>query len=286
MQDLFSEARPLVLVGCGKMGSALLKGWLAQGLDPTSVWVIEPAGSAALPTDADGADGVSVLADSMGLPQGMTPRAIVLAIKPQTLEGVLPTLSVFGGGETLFLSIAAGYRRRPMADVLGAGTGTGTPIIRAMPNTPAAIGLGIAAAVKSPDAGPEDHALAETLLAAVGEVLWIDDEAALDAVTALSGSGPAYAFHLVEAMAGAGVAAGLSPELAARLAHKTVVGAGALLAEAGADAATLRRNVTSPGGTTEAALGVLMDGETGLARLMTRAVRAAAVRAAELSGKK
>lgn len=271
-----TKKRPLVLVGCGKMGGALLDRWVKAGLAAADVLVVEPAGKEAAGGAAAKARFVAGVAD---LPAKLTPRIIVLAVKPQVMGDVLPLLSKFGSGGTLILSIAAGFRSGGIIDALGEGT----PVIRAMPNTPAAVGKGMSAIVRSEGASAEDHALVEALLGAVGEVAWVDSEDDLDAVTALSGSGPAYVFHLVEAMASAGERVGLSEDTARRLARQTIIGAAALLETSDEDASTLRRNVTSPKGTTEAALEILMA-EDGLGDLMRKAIRAAAKRGRELSG--
>lgn len=260
--------RGLVLVGCGKMGSALLAGWLKGGLPPAAVWVRDPN-----PSDWLAGTGVRLNAD---LPAD--PAIVLIAVKPQVMAEALPALRPLGGGSTLFLSIAAGTRIAHYEQALGAAT----PVVRAMPNTPAAIGRGITAIIGNAHADAGHLALAETLLSAVGEVVRLDHEDQMDAVTAVSGSGPAYVFHLIETLAAAGVAEGLSAELAMRLARATVAGAGALAAEAAEDPATLRRNVTSPGGTTAAALAILMDEATGFPALLRRAVHAAAERGREL----
>lgn len=276
MFDEITKKHPLVLVGCGKMGSALLGGWAKAGLAAASTRIVEPAGKDATAGKLARAQFFSSAAD---LPAGLVPRIIVLAVKPQIMGDVLPQLQGRVGGDTLILSIAAGFRVRGIAELLGGET----PIIRAMPNTPAAVGKGISAALRSANGTAADHALVEALLRAVGEVVWVESEDDLDAVTGLSGSGPAYVFHMVEAMAAAGEAAGLDQDLADRLARQTVIGAAALLETSGEDAMTLRRNVTSPKGTTEAALEILMA-ENGLGDLMRRAVRAATKRGRELSG--
>lgn len=261
--------RGLVLLGCGRMGSALLRGWLAAGVPPAALHVAEPA-----PSDWLRGQGVA-----LNGPMPESPRAAVVAVKPQAMDGALPALARLGGGGTLILSIAAGTPIQAFEAVLGAGT----PVVRAMPNTPAAIGRGITALVGNARAGEADLALARALMSAVGEVVRLDAEEQMDAVTALSGSGPAYVFHLIEALVEAGVAEGLSPDLALRLARATVAGAGALAQETGDDPARLRRDVTSPGGTTQAALAVLMDEGTGLPPLIRRTVRAAAGRSRELA---
>lgn len=258
----------LVLLGCGKMGSAMLQGWLAGGLPASSVWVLDPH-----PSDWLTAQGVHL---NKGLPAA--PAIVLIAVKPQMMAAALPGLAAMGSGKTLFLSIAAGTTISHYESVLGAKT----PIIRAMPNTPAAVGRGISAITGNAFASEADLALAEALLSAVGQVVRLDGEHQMDAVTAVSGSGPAYVFHLIEALAAAGQAEGLSPALAMQLARATVTGAGELAYQAPETAAQLRINVTSPGGTTAAALGVLMDPDIGFPPLLRRAVKAAADRGREL----
>ena len=262
-------ARGMVLLGCGKMGSAMLAGWLAGGLPASSVWVIDPQ-----PSDWVRGTGVHVNAE---LPAA--PAIALIAVKPQMMGAALPGLAALGNGATLFVTVAAGTPIATYAAVLGEGT----RVIRAMPNTPAAIGQGITAIVGNDRATAADLDLAETLLSAVGQVVRLSSEAQMDAVTAVSGSGPAYVFHLIETLAAAGEAEGLPADLAMRLARATVAGAGALAAAAGESPAELRRNVTSPNGTTQAALEVLMDPETGLSPLMRRAVARAAARSRELA---
>jgi len=257
----------LVLLGCGKMGSALLAGWLAGGVRPDAVGVIEPS-----PSDWLAAQGVRLNAD---LPAA--PAVALVAVKPQMMGAALPALRALGA-ETLFVSIAAGTTLAAMDAALGGGR----RIVRAMPNTPAAVGRGISAIVGNAAAGSADLDLAEALLSAVGEVVRLPDEGLMDAVTAVSGSGPAYVFHLIEAMAAAGEAEGLPADLAMQLARATVCGAGELARQSPDSAAQLRINVTSPGGTTAAALAVLMDAGTGLPALVARAVAAAAARGREL----
>ncbi|MCB1312089.1 MAG: pyrroline-5-carboxylate reductase [Sedimentitalea sp.] len=261
--------RGLVLLGCGKMGSAMLAGWLQRGLPAASVWVIDPQ-----PSDWVMAQGVRVNAP---LPE--RPAIVLVAVKPQMMGAALPALAAMGGGGTLFVSVAAGTPIAAFEAVLGKGT----PIVRAMPNTPAAIGRGITALIGNETAGPDDLDLAEALLSAVGQVVRIEDEAQMDAVTGVSGSGPAYVFHLIETLAAAGAAQGLPADLAMRLAKATVAGAGALAEAAEADPAQLRVNVTSPNGTTQAALEVLMDEANGFPALLDRAVAAATARSRELS---
>lgn len=265
-------ARGLVLLGCGKMGSALVAGWLEAGLDASALWVVEPAPSPWLEAQAQGG-----LRLNAGFPDA--PAAVVVAVKPQIMADALANLSGFAGRTTV-VSIAAGI---PLSR-FEAAFGEATPIVRAMPNTPAAIGRGITALVGNAAAGKAEMALAETLLRAVGDTLVLPDEAHMDAVTALSGSGPAYVFHLIETMAAAGEAEGLDADTALRLAVATVAGAGALAESADELPARLRENVTSPGGTTAAALAVLMDAGNGLGPLMRRAIAAAAARSRELGG--
>lgn len=264
--------RGIVLLGCGKMGTALMDGWLRRGLPVAALSVIEPRPGPRL--DDLAAQGLRLNA---GLPE--TPALCLLAVKPQMMAGALAQVAPLAGGGTVFLSIAAGTPIRFFESTLGAET----PVVRAMPNTPAAVGHGISAIVGNAAAGEDALAMAEALLSAVGEVVRLGDESQMDAVTAVSGSGPAYVFHLIEAMAEAGAAEGLPPELALRLARATVAGAGALAMGSGESPETLRVNVTSPGGTTAAALEVLMDDSAGLRPLLRRAIHAAAARARELA---
>ncbi|MBP9185290.1 MAG: pyrroline-5-carboxylate reductase [Fuscovulum sp.] len=258
----------LVLLGCGKMGSALLAGWLEAGLPAASVWVIEPQ-----PSDWLKGTGAHL---NQGVPAA--PAVALLAVKPQMMGAALPALQALGNGETLFVSIAAGTTIAAFEAVLGART----PIVRTMPNTPAMVGRGITALVGNAHATPAHLALARALMGAVGQVVDLEGEHQIDAVTAVSGSGPAYVFHLIETMAAAGVAEGLPEEVAMQLARATVCGAGELAFRSADSAAQLRVNVTSPGGTTAAALAVLMDTETGFPALLRRAVKAAADRGREL----
>jgi pyrroline-5-carboxylate reductase len=261
-------ARGLVLLGCGKMGSAMLQGWLARGLPPSAVHVVEPHPSAWL-----GAQGVHLNA-----PLPKDAAVAVLAVKPQMMGAALPAVQRLGGGGTLFVSIAAGTGLAALEGELG----TGTPIVRAMPNTPAAIGRGITAMIGNAHATAAALDMAEGLLSAVGQTLRLEDEGQMDAVTAVSGSGPAYVFHLIETLAAAGQAEGLPPAMALHLARATVAGAGALAESSTEGPAQLRENVTSPGGTTAAALKVLMAPETGFPDLLKHAVAAAAARSREL----
>ncbi len=264
------NARGLVLLGCGKMGSAMLQGWLGQGLAASAVWVLDPH-----PSDwLKGLDGLHL---NEKLPA--SPAIVLIAVKPQMMGDALPVLAPLGGGKTLFLSVAAGTPIAAYEAVLGAAT----PIVRAMPNTPAAIARGITAIIGNAHTTPAHLDLAETLLRAVGQVVRLKDEAQMDAVTAVSGSGPAYVFHLIETLAAAGEAEGLAPELSMALAKATVAGAGALAEAADDSPSQLRINVTSPGGTTQAALEVLMNEDDGFPALLRRAVAAAANRGRELA---
>jgi len=261
----------ILLVGCGRMGSALLTGWLDQGIAAADVVVVEPA------RPALGA--VTVVTEASAIPAGFLPDVVVLAVKPQAMAGVLPPYRRFAG-QALILTIAAG---KPIAS-FRAALGEAAAIVRAMPNTPAAVRRGITVCCAGPGVAPAQRDLAASLLAAVGEVGWVEDEALIDAVTALSGSGPAYVFLLVEAMAEAGARLGLDADLAMRLARATVAGSGELLRQSADDAASLRRAVTSPGGTTAAALAVLMDPASGFGPLLAQAIAAAEARSRELAG--
>lgn len=262
----------LLLVGAGKMGSAMLEGWLARGLNPRKLAVIEPQPAKtvkALSKRGAKLNPKGKLADA---------AAIVVAVKPQTAPEAVPRLAAHVGKNTLVLSIMAGRTIGFLEKSL-----PGAAIVRAMPNTPAAIGRGITVAVANGKVSARQRKLASTLLAAMGKVEWTSDEALMDAITAVSGSGPAYIFLLAEAMAKAGIAAGLPPELAATLARETVAGSGELLHRSSLDAATLRQNVTSPGGTTAAALEVL-TGPGGFDEILIKAIAAATRRGRELAG--
>jgi pyrroline-5-carboxylate reductase len=263
----------ILLAGAGKMGGALLQGWMALGLSPAKVVVFEPQPSPDIAALTERGLRLNPPRDSVG-----EIAAAVVAVKPQIAPEVLASLAPFVAGTTVLLSIMAGRTLRFLADNLPRAA-----LVRAMPNTPAAIGRGITVAVANPRVSPEQRALVDALLSAVGAVEWITDEALMDAVTALSGSGPAYVFLLAEAMARAGAAAGVPPRLAATLARATVSGAGELLNRSPLDAASLRQNVTSPGGTTAAALEVLMA-EDGLERLINAAIAAATKRSRDLAG--
>jgi pyrroline-5-carboxylate reductase len=263
----------VLLVGFGNMGQALARGWLARGRAARSIRIVDTAGAARAAAEALG-----IAADErVGAGAGPVPEVVVIAVKPNQVAGALAEVAPRAPG-AVFLSIAAG---KTIAQ-LEAGLPARAPVVRAMPNTPAAIGQGITALVANKAATSAQRELCEQLLAAVGATAWLDDERDMDAVTALSGSGPAYVFLLIECLERAGVEAGLAQDLARRLALATVAGAGAYAAAAAEPAAELRRRVTSPGGTTQAALDVL-GGEHGLAELIAGAVRAAAKRSRELS---
>jgi pyrroline-5-carboxylate reductase len=261
----------IVLAGAGKMGGAMLSGWLARGLDASNVAVIEP-----FPSDEIKA----LVAKNIRLnpaPKDIgTVATLVIALKPQMFREAGPALKPFAGSSTLVVSIMAGATIASITEVCGGA------VVRAMPNTPAAIGRGITVAVAAGNVSAGQRTLADALLRATGSVEWTGDETLMDAVTAVSGSGPAYVFLLAEELARAGVEAGLPPELATKLARETVAGSGELLHRSELSSATLRRNVTSPGGTTAAALEVLM-GPDGMQSLLTRAVAAATRRSRELA---
>jgi pyrroline-5-carboxylate reductase len=259
----------IVLAGAGKMGGAMLTGWLARGLDAKRVAVIEPHPS----------DDITALV-ATGIRLNPSPKelgavaTLVVALKPQMFREAEAMLKSFTGPSTLVVSIMAGATIASIEEVCGGS------VVRAMPNTPAAIGRGITVAVAAKKVSAAQRAVADALLRATGSVEWIEDESLMDAVTAVSGSGPAYIFLLAEELARAGVEAGLPVELATRLARETVAGSGELLHRSELPSATLRQNVTSPGGTTAAALEVLM-GKDGMQSLLTRAVAAATKRGKE-----
>lgn len=264
-------SKRIALIGFGNMGQALVRGWLEQGIDAASIRVVDPD------------DRALAVAAELGIAAGRdvdgdAPDVVLLAVKPAQLDDALGACAAWRAAAPLFVSIAAGRTLASIAAALGGDAA----IVRAMPNTPAAIGRGMTVLAASSAATAEQRRVAETLMSGVGQVAWIDDEWQMDAVTAVSGSGPAYVFALIESLARAGVAAGLEPGLAERLATATVAGAGAYAESSGEDAAELRRRVSSPGGTTEAALEVL-NADDGLAALLERAVRAAAARSRELA---
>lgn len=269
MQDSRIAAQGLVLLGCGKMGSAMLAGWLAGGLPPASVWVMEP-----YPSEWLRGTGVHLNEE---LPE--RPAIVLVAVKPQMMAEALPSLAAMGNGGALFVSVAAGITIKTFENILGAQT----PIVRAMPNTPAAISQGITAIAGNRVAGQRALDEAEILLRAVGDVVRLPEESFIDAVTGVSGSGPAYVFHMIETLAAAGEAEGLPAEIAMQLAKATVAGAGALAMQSEETPTQLRINVTSPNGTTQAALEVLMNEQDGFPALLKRAVKAAADRSRELA---
>lgn len=270
---------PLLLAGAGKMGGAMLSGLIARGLDAKLVRVQDPAPPSEVAAML-AQHGITAEARVEKLDRA--PGVILVAVKPQMMDAVFPALAKLAGPSTVVLSIAAGRSLASFEAHLPAGIA----VVRAMPNTPAAIGRGITVCVANAAASAPQRALCDALLSAVGEVAWIDDERHMDAVTAVSGSGPAYVFLLAECMAEAGRAAGLDADLAMRLACATVSGSGDLLHQSELDPATLRKNVTSPGGTTAAALGVLMQSPGGLKEIMIEAVAAAAVRGRDLAKSK
>ncbi|MGV6888007.1 pyrroline-5-carboxylate reductase [Rhodophyticola sp. SM2404] len=264
------KRRGLVMLGCGKMGSAMLQGWLGRGLAPSSVHVIDPYPSHWL------------LAQGVQINQAPPDDAavVVVAVKPQMMIEALPQIARFGGGGSLIISVAAGTPISFFEDHLGADS----RVVRSMPNTPAAVGKGITAIVGNVAASTSDLELASSLLEAVGQVVQLDNEDQIDAVTGVSGSGPAYIFYMIDALAAAARAEGLPADMAMQLAKATVAGAGALAEDAPETPEQLRINVTSPNGTTQAGLEVLMDKDSGLAPLIRRTVGAAANRSRELKG--
>ncbi|HEV7719424.1 MAG TPA: pyrroline-5-carboxylate reductase [Arsenicitalea sp.] len=262
---------PVVLIGAGKMGMALARGWVAAGLAPADLVLVDP----------NPAEATVDFAESLGIrlepsPVGVLTQVMVMAVKPQVMSGVLAEAKAAVGRQTLVISIAAGISIQTIAQGLGTER-----VIRTMPNTPAQIGKGITGAVVGFEVSDADRQIADELMRAAGPVVWFDNEPMLDAVTAVSGSGPAYVFYLVEALAAAGERQGFSAEQAMLLARQTIIGAAALLESEGLPASTLRENVTSPHGTTAAALQVLMA-DDGLVRLMDKAVAAARARSEEL----
>lgn len=267
----------LLLVGGGKMGSAMMAGWLKGNLSPDDVLVVEPFEETRKRLkDTIGVDSV---ADAAGIPADAAPETIVLAVKPQMMDVAIADYARFAGPGCVFVSIAAGKT----IDYFENNLGPEAAIVRAMPNTPAAVGRGITVGYPNHLVTDAQRTWADELLQSVGEVAWVDDEDKIDCVTALSGGGPAYVFLLVEVMAQAGIDNGLPADLAMQLARATVAGAGELLYQAPEEAATLRQNVTSPGGTTAEALKVLMADDA-LQPLMTKAIAAATKRSRELAG--
>ena len=266
---------PLLLLGCGKMGGALLSRWLDHGLAPDQAAVIEPYA----PIFASFAErGVARYGHVTELPADFRPSMVIFAVKPQMMDDAIGDFARFGRAECVFLSIAAGKTLGYFENRLGAAVA----IVRSMPNTPALVGRGMSVLVANSYASQAQCASCEALLSSVGDTVWVTEEALLDPVTAVSGGGPAYVFLLIECMAKAGIAAGLPEELARRIARSTVAGAGELVRQSSEPVEQLRQNVTSPGGTTLAALEVLMA-EDGLQPLMTQAIAAASRRSRELA---
>lgn len=270
----FSAANPLVLVGAGNMGGAMLSGWLKNGVPGSAVVVVDPGPSPAMLSIIGEAGASHVTA----VPEGLKAGVLFLAVKPQVMESALPSVKSVVGPETVVVSVAAGKTLAFLEKHLGEAA-----MVRAMPNTPAMVGRGVTGAFANAGVSDEQRARVDSLLRVSGPVEWVPTEADIDAVTALSGSGPAYVFYLVECMAEAGRKLGLQADLAMRLARETVAGAGELLHQSPDDAARLRQNVTSPGGTTAAALSVLMA-EDGMQPLFDEAIAAARKRAEELAG--
>jgi pyrroline-5-carboxylate reductase len=276
MQDLLDGK--LVLVGAGKMGGAMLEGWLGQGLEAARVIVQDPAPPAEVAALLE-AKGVKRVDQASAADLDGAPAVILVAVKPQVMEDVFPAVAPLAGANTVVLSVAAGKTIASFERHLGPDRA----VIRTIPNTPAAVRRGITVCVANAHVSERQREVASALLSAIGEVGWVEDEALIDVATAVSGSGPAYVFWLTECLAKAGEAAGLDKALAERLARATVSGSGELMHRSDLAASTLRENVTSPNGTTYAALQVLMA-DDGLAPLMQRAVDAAMRRSRELAG--
>jgi len=268
----------ILLVGCGKMGGALLDGWFKRGLSPVDAIVVEPAGRASVAACSDHR-ALTVLPHMKDVPGDFRPDVILFAIKPQVADQVVPSYRSFSSQRPVFLSVLAGKRTSYFQKHLGEEAS----VVRAMPNTPAAVGKAISVLYASSNVSEVQSRVCELLMSAVGQVTWIGDESQMDAVTAVSGSGPAYVFLLAECLRDAGIEAGLSADLAAQLARATVAGAGALLEAGTVDPGVLRKDVTSPGGTTAAALEVLMA-DDGMRSLLVRAVAAATKRSKDLAG--
>ncbi len=262
------------LIGAGNMGGAMLEGWLAGGFPAASITVIDPQPNPAMAKSI----AQHSIRHEASIPKNYTADVIIIALKPQIMDAALPPLKAIIGADTVSVSVAAGKTLSGLEKGLG-----DTAIIRAMPNTPAQVQRGITVCVGNGKVNDGHRKNVTGLLKSIGQVEWVDDEILIDAVTGLSGSGPAYVFHMVEAMSEAGQKAGLSKQLADNLAKATVCGAGELMHQSPLTPANLRKNVTSPNGTTQAALEVLMD-DDGLTRLMTKAVAAATKRAGELAG--
>ena len=263
---------PILLVGCGRMGGAMLSGWRERGLAPSVA--VDPDPTAAAYAGPD----LAVVPNAAAIPAGFAPAAVVLAVKPQNAAATLPAYSAYAG-HAVFLSIMAGRNIAGIQHLLSPAAA----IVRAMPNTPAAVRRGVTVLCPGPGVAPTQRALCDDLLQAIGKVAWVDDEALMDAVTAVSGSGPAYVFLLAELMQAAAIEQGIAPDLARLLARETVSGSGALLAASAEESAALRIAVTSPGGTTQAALEILMQKQAWPATL-SQAIAAATERSRELAG--
>lgn len=272
---ILSIDRPLLMLGCGNMGRALLTGWRARGLEADHLFIVDPALQGGIP-DLDITDDQVASSTPAGLRAGL----VMLAVKPQILERAAPSVRSAVDQETALLSIMAGTTVETILAALPGSAGC----VRTMPNTPAAIGKGVTALYAAEHVSEDVRTTCDQLMQAAGRTVWVDKEADLNAVTAVSGSGPAYVFHLIEALTQAAEAQGLAHDVAETLAIETVAGAGALAAARQADPTTLRVQVTSPKGTTEAGLEMLMDEETGLQALISRTVEAAKRRAEELAG--
>lgn len=270
---MISASNPLVLIGAGNMGGAMLDGWLDSGIEPASIMVVDPRPSKVMAERLSSA-GVRHVSE---VPAQMKAGVLLVAVKPQMTDAALPPAQKLVGPDTVSVSVAAGKTMAYLEEQLGGA------IVRAMPNTPAMVGRGITACYPNAAVSKEARAEITRLLSVCGAVEWVDEEDHIDAVTAVSGSGPAYVFHLAECMAEAGRKRGLPADLAMRLARATVAGAGEMLHRSTDEAAILRKNVTSPGGTTAAALEVLMAEHGGLQALMDEAVKAAHLRARELA---
>ncbi len=265
----------LILAGAGNMGGAMLAGWLEQGLDPKRIVVQDPAPP---PPIAALLAKHGIKSHALAPKSAAPPAVLLMAVKPQIMDEIYPPLAKLAGPNTVVLSVAAGKTIASFEKHLAKGRA----VVRSIPNTPAAVGRGITVATPNKHVTPAQRAVCDALLSAVGEVGWVDDEALIDPVTAVSGSGPAYVFYLTECLAAAGVKAGLAPDLAARLARATVAGSGELMRRSDLGPDQLRKNVTSPNGTTYAALQILMS-DKGLEPLMTEAVLAATLRSRELA---
>ncbi len=263
----------ILLVGCGKMGGALAQGWLRQGVAAADIVVVEPNPQPDLPA------GVLQVAGAEAVPPAFAPDIVLLAVKPQVMDAVAPAYGRYAQAGACFLSVAAGKTVATLNRLLGGNAA----IVRSIPNTPAAVAQGITACFAGAGVSDAQRQACDSLLQAVGEVVWVEREELIDSATAVSGSGPAYVFWLTECLAAAGAKLGLPTELAAQLARATVQGAGALMRQSPESPTQLRKNVTSPNGTTQAALDVLMA-ENGLEPLMTQAVAAADKRSRELAG--